>query len=344
MALLGKEKDILNSIVVRSENDPTRPEFPPEAPRFPATETRQIEVPGFSNVWLKDESTNLTGTHKDRLAWEVIVTYRDILRAIEKDENTRKPPQMSLISSGAAAAAVQTKLKKYDLPNLKVLVDNNIAQDIYDNLERMGCELYKIDLSTKPFRWDEVLTLTENPNGFDISSSSAIDPTTRFYDWMSYEILNQSSDFIFVPFGSGNLYENILNMSKREFISEKPDPRFTGTHKMLTNCNILGATTDNPNSIADKLYSHHLPNANYSDQWIRFFRDSGYCGQQSMVHVVEENFLEQAVELAEKLEITAEPSGIAGLGLMLQMADSIPKDAKVLIVNTGKTCYLIPDN
>lgn len=76
MALTEKEEAILNSITIESENDPNKPEFPSDKPEFPATPTYKIEVPGFSNVWLKDESYNCTGTHKDRLAWEMIVTYK----------------------------------------------------------------------------------------------------------------------------------------------------------------------------------------------------------------------------------------------------------------------------
>ena len=81
MALSAKEEKVLKSIVVASENDPNNPEFPPENPKFPATPTYKIDVPGFSNVWLKDESQNPTGTHKDRLAWEMVVTYSQLLLA-----------------------------------------------------------------------------------------------------------------------------------------------------------------------------------------------------------------------------------------------------------------------
>src|SRR3989339_808670 len=124
MALSAKEEKVLKSIVVASENDPNNPEFPPENPKFPATPTYKIDVPGFSNVWLKDESFNPTGTHKDRMAWEIIVTYRDFLIAKKMGRVKNPLPTMSIISSGSAAIAIQTQLKKYHLPALKVLVDN----------------------------------------------------------------------------------------------------------------------------------------------------------------------------------------------------------------------------
>ena len=79
MALKDRERKILYSIRVASENDPSKPEYPPDDPEFPATPTYKIKVPGFSNVWLKDESKNPTGTHKDRMAWEMVVSYKDFL-------------------------------------------------------------------------------------------------------------------------------------------------------------------------------------------------------------------------------------------------------------------------
>lgn len=54
MSLLAKETRILKSIIVASENNPEKPEFPADDPKFPATPTYKIDVPGFSNVWLKD--------------------------------------------------------------------------------------------------------------------------------------------------------------------------------------------------------------------------------------------------------------------------------------------------
>src|SRR3989339_1307221 len=228
MALSKKEKEILPSIHVASENAPNKPEFPADDPRFPATPTYKIDVPGFSNVWLKDESYNLTGTHKDRMAWEIIVTYRDFLIAKKIEQLKVELPAMSIISSGSAAIAIQTQLKKYNLPNLKVLVDSNIDKKIITAMEKLGCEIYITDLSKKAFDWQEILFLTHNPNGLDITSSEALAPTTRFYDWLSYEIINFSPDYCLIPFGTGNLFENILNINRKEVSQQIHDPRFQG--------------------------------------------------------------------------------------------------------------------
>src|SRR3989338_4469631 len=237
MPLTSQESTILRSITVASENDPAKPEFPPEDPKFPATPTYKINVPGFTNVWLKDESRNPTGTHKDRMAWEIIVTYRDILLAKRRGQIKGELPTMSVISSGSAAIAIQTQLKKYSLPHLKVLVDYTLGKDIIEAMRSIGCEISKTDLAKKPLHSREILDLTHNLQGLDITSSEALDPTTRFYDWMSYEIINSSPQYCFIPFGTGNLYENILNITKREVSTENHDPRFYGRVSILRRCN-----------------------------------------------------------------------------------------------------------
>ena len=336
MALTEQEEKILESIIVASENDPDKPEFPPDNPKFPATPTYKIDVPGFSNVWLKDESQNRTGTHKDRMAWEMIVTYKEFLQS-KRLGKINKLPVLSILSSGSAALAIQTQLKKYKLPNLHVLIDSHTDPSIVDNLKKLGCKIFLEDLGKKTFDWEDILVLTDNKDGFDITSNEAYDPTVRFYDWLSYEIINNDADYIFVPFGTGQLYENIMNIIKKELSYKVSDPRFKGSMEVLQKTSVLGATTTNPKSKADKLYAPFLPFANYSKQWIKFYRFTGLTGEMSQVYSLEEKFLDEAIGIATEQKINCEPSGIAGLSLLLQIKDKIQKDKKILIVNTGKT-------
>jgi hypothetical protein len=338
-SLTKKEADVLASIKVASENNPHQPEFPADDPKFPATPTIKINLPGFSNVWLKDESANPTGTHKDRMAWEIVVTYRDFLLAKERGQIKRELPAMSIISSGSAAFAIQTQLKKYHLPDLKVLVDSHLDPNIISVLKTIGCEIYKTNLGNAPLGFREILALTNNTEGFDITSNEALDPTMRFYDWLSYEIINSSPDYCFIPFGTGNLYENILNINKKEVSTDHHDPRFQGDVDVLRKCNFIGATTNDPLSKAEKLYSPHLPFVHFDEQWIKFYRYAGFCGSASGVHLIKEDQLEEAFRLATNQGINCEHSGIGGLAMLLQMKHDIPKDAKILIVNTGKTKY-----
>lgn len=335
--LTARERRILASIRVPSENEPTKPEFPPEHPRFPATPTVRIRVPGFTNVWLKDESVNPTGTHKDRMAWEMVVTYRQFLTSKTRERWIRKLPELSILSSGSAAFAIQFRLKEYGLPSLRVLMDARSDQRIVQVLRDMGCRIFRSNLSRGVLTWRDILRLTRNPHGFDVTSNTAFDPTLRFYDWMSYEILASRAAYVFVPYGTGQLYENILNIAKREVSSARHDPRFSSTPTIVRRCHFLGATTSNPKTKADKLYAPYLPFAGYNEQWIRYYQYAGFCGRESAVHTFTERSLDAAIHIAKANGVTAEPSGIAGLALLLDRRRTIPHGAKVLIVNTGHT-------
>ena len=143
-------------------------------------------------------------------------------------------------------------------------------------------------------------------------------------------------NYCFVPFGTGQLYENILNINKKEVSTENHDPRFKGDVEKLRSCNFLGATTNNELSKAEKLYSPHLPFVHYDEQWIKFYKFAGFCGSESNVHLIQEKYLDEAMKIAESQNINCEPSGIAGLGLILQLKNKLPKDKKILIINTGK--------
>lgn len=98
----------------------------------------------------------------------------------------------------------------------------------------------------------------------------------------------------------------------------------------------MGATTNNPKTKAIKLYSPHLPFGHIDEQWMKIYRNSGFCGKESGVYVIQEHYLDEAMKIASEQNITCEPSSIAGLALLLQIKESIKPDAKILIVNTGK--------
>lgn len=331
------EAEILSRIWIPSEADPEKPEFPPDNPKFPATPTIQITVPGFPNVWLKDESVNrYSGTHKDRLAWEVIILYRDLLVAKRDRDGNEVLPQFSLISSGSAALATGRMLRHYGLPKLKVLVDRSLREDVREAIQQAHCELYVTDLSREKLGPEKILAYTHNENGFDITSNRGIALDIGNFDWMSFEILNESPDYVFVPFGSGFVFTKLMEIAKNVIRMPESDRRYRGKLDALRHCSFFGATTNNPRSAADKLYSPFLPYAQISKDWIRFYKAAGYCGPQTGIYNVEECCFSEALALAAEQNITCEASGIAGLALLLQMKDVIARDKKILIVNTGK--------
>jgi len=183
--------------------------------------------------------------------------------------------------------------------------------------------------------------LTENWDGIDITYRETLDPNLdNYYDWLSYEIINTQPDYCFIPFGTGDLYINILNIVKKEYFNSflhKPDPRFTGSVEKLKNCNYIGARTENKDTILDKLYSSFLPTYSEYLKYINELYSYSCVGKNTSIKNLSEEFAIQAVDLGNKLHLNFEPSGLAGLALFLQIKEQIPRDAKILIINTGKT-------
>ena len=335
---------IYQSIQVPSNNNPLKPEFPPKPffiPSFPASKTYKINIPGYTNVWLKDESNNPTGTHKDRFAWEVIIKYKALLES-SRSRHFDRLPQISIISSGGAATAVQNLFNLFNIPmSLKVLLDEQTDQSIKDSLQKIGCTIYETNLSEALLKPEEIKRITENWDGIDITYRETLDPNLdNYYDWLSYEIMNEDPEYCFIPFGTGDLFINVLNIVKKEYFNSflhNPDPRYSGSIEKLKKCHFLGATTKNKESKLDKLYSSFLPTF---DEYLKFIKEliSYSCvGDRTSIKQIQESFVMEAIDLANEQKITFEPSGIAGIALLLQLKGYIPTDSKIVVVNTGKT-------
>jgi|GEM_PF-448372 cysteine synthase len=335
---------IYQSIQIPSNNNPLKPEFPPKpffTPSFPASKTYQIEIPGFTNVWLKDESTNPTGTHKDRFAWEVILKYKALLES-SRQRPFNRLPQISMISSGGAATAVQNLFNLFNIPlSIKVLLDKKTSPAIKSSLQKIGCSIYETDLSDVLLHPEEIKRITENWDGIDITYRETLDPNLdNYYDWLSYEIINENPDYCFIPFGTGDLYINVLNIVKKEYFNSflhNPDPRYSGSIDKLKNCHYFGATSKNKDTQLDKLYSSFLPTFNEYLNFLKELISYSCVGDRTSIQQIQESFVNDAIQIAGKQKITFEPSGIAGLALLLQIRGNIPPDSKILIVNTGKT-------
>ncbi len=353
---LSEIEQLYHAIVIPSENDPQRPEFPPQPfyqPKYPASDCYPIDIQGFSNVWLKDESSNPTGTHKDRMAWELVIKYKELLKQerIKKMVNKAgEVPRLSIISAGSAAIAIQNFLRKFHLPDLKVLLDEKTEASIQKALQKAGCEVYTYDLSRQLLKPEDIKALTHNKHGLDITYREIMDYDHKtYYDWLSYEILNHQPDFCLLPFGTGDLFQNVLNINYDEVLKyrwgkQSHDPRLQHNNiKGLQNCHFMGATTRNPQSKLNKLYSAFLPSLPDHHQKLNKYQEEGMCGQYSGIYEVSEYYTDKAIDVANSLKINFEPSGVAGLALLFQLQAErtipIPSTAKIVIVNTGKTKY-----
>jgi Pyridoxal-phosphate dependent enzyme len=315
-------------------SNPRDPEYPWLAPNKPATPSFDRDFFGRT-VTIKDESSNWTGSHKDRMAWEIVVHYRNLIRQRIAEQLPPTLPSASIISNGSAAVAVQSALRWFGLPDLHVLVDEAASPEIAERLETIGCSVFATDLESQELDSQSILELTENLDGFDITRRDYVDANrVKYYDWLSYEILNLSPRHVFVPVGTGDLLHNIARILRTELARGTPDPRLDVPLATLWGINLIGATTEDPNSSMDKLYAKFRPPLDRVKDYLREQREAGYFGPLSQVRNVADDRVELALSWAATNNIRTEPSGIAGLGLLLEMNQEISQE-KVVIVNTG---------
>ncbi len=346
----------------KSHPDPDNPEFPLNAPRSPATPAIHLEEKiGKSSdqkftLIIKDESLNPSGNHKDRWALEMLFEYRERIKerlvehkATDRGSKFIEIPSLSIISSGGAAFALQSLLSLYNLPPLRVVMHNSPRmRRAAEKLKLIGAIVEHVALFGKGKREKyhksegDVLSITRNINGWDITTRGESEPYEKaFYDWLICEILNERPDFIFVPFGTGDLYGSILWVLN-DAISDDTgiDDRLQGIEtEELKGINVLGATTENPNSSMDKLYSAFQPSKPALRKLTEKMKKTGFLGKHSGVYVLSEPRASEArkwFEDHEELIGRAEPSGTAGLGLFREMQKSLDLTPTIVTASNGK--------
>lgn len=337
--------DILNAIGTRTANKVDLPEFPPFNRRYPSTNTKRLVIDG-REVLLKDESELPTGTHKARRAWEKIVAYKALIKERLAQDGPLWLPAYSIISSGSDAVALQYFLRQFNLPDLRVLMDEARAkEDVIGRLEQLGALVFPYDLEEHELASKDVLRLTKNyPDGIDATSwdITTADRNT-YYDWLAYEILNLAPKHVFVPVGTGELFSNLAFVIHRHLNGRAWDERLSAPVEQI---NIYGATTENPNSKMVMLYAKWRPVLRRLRETLEDFKRAGSIGDASGVFSIDDDLAEHALLSIQRhalppetramyAAIRSDVSGIAGLALYLQRAGEIPAGERVVVVNTG---------
>lgn len=335
-----------------SDTDVLHPEWPP-TPLI----LLGLTAEGYGEIWLKDESVNPTGTIKDRAAWELATFYRDFARTLylkiragtlSKDDLKISPvPTLSLITAGNEGSPIAKRFQIHDLPPPRLIVDNKASKAILGQLRQLRASVYLVDLSQRALTPEDILKLTDNQDGVDITSVRFIEPQAIFYDWHVHEVFNEMDsnrpNEIYVPYGSGRLMENYLYWQERSVRNESagtPDPRLRAKAVTVTSTNIFGGEPAKPDSDADKLTAKFKPFLLFEDQDIRGLRNFFFTGKETGVEKVKEEYIRHGFEILNRHGITAEPSS-DGLALYMQRWDQrqVNPRGKVIVVNTGRGLY-----
>lgn len=276
---------------------------------------KHIQDDVYGEIMILDESSNPTGTHKDRMAKSITDTYQSMLI-------NNSQLRLSMISSGSAAFAIQKALVARGLPSLKVLIDESRAEK--DILAQAGCEVFSWNLESQSLSSNDILAITDNLNGIEITSNMAIRPYENYYQEFVTYLANFDSGYIFTPYGTGHLYGSFLSCE---------------VFKHPRKVNIIGGKTHNRTSKADKLYAPFNPFNVIDDNFIKTKIALGKVGPDSAIVEFKESVLDEAMTLAAWHGLELEPSALGGFAVMLSMLKqgTLHSSDKKLVIVTGKS-------
>lgn len=326
------------------DNDPSNPEWR-ATPVIPV----DLRDDGYGIVHVKNESdkrSNPTQTIKDRAAWEIATIYRDFGRGLYLKRKSgslngdiaRIPvPRLSLITAGNVGRAISHVFNKYGLPPMKLLLDRSLSAERLEILKQLHADLYMVDLDERLLLPQDIKRLTNNENGIDITSVMAIEPQAVFYDWHVHESFNENPDEIYLPYGSGRLFENYLTWQERSLRNHLQDSRLRTDVGRVIGMSILGGEPVERDSLADKLTKSFNPFVLFDDQDIAALNSFSFTGRNTGIYKVKEEKIREAYQLLSR-HMETEHSSSAGLALYLQRFSEGKVDSKnkVLVINTGK--------
>ena len=345
-------EQMLDTLPIIGDDDPKDPEWR-------ATPIHEVDLTPFgydAKIYVKDEAdkrSNPTGTFKDRRAHENgPVRYSRFFRNLWKRrlQMTGQKiaiPRFSNLTAGNAGRAQAVMNERFGLPPEKLLLDIATPEARINQLMQLHADIYLAPLDSNiftgkdgPYTPQQILKLTNNVDGHDITSSRIIDPQKDYYDWHWHEIFNESPDEVYGPYGSAEWFANGMTWQKEtanNIAGPSLDARLRVDPKIVLDISIFAAEPEDiEDSEADKL-TGMKPFVFYRDNDVQGMKALKMTGADTGKYSVSEGYLHFAHSILSRF-VDCEVSAAAGLALFLKRYDQGLTDPrkKVLIVNTGK--------
>lgn len=285
---------------------------------------RLTDKTGFPNLYLKDDTRQLTGSLKDRASLLVAAfARREGIREITVASTGNAGSSMAGI--GAAAGLQITLFLPKTAPRAKMI-----------QALQYGARVIPVDGN-----YDRAfdLSLAYSQKGKTLSRNTAYNPLTiEGKKTVSLEIFHQLKDIpdvIFVPVGDGVILSGVY----KGFRDLK--------HQGLTNRipHVVAVQSEGSNAVVRAMetgkFSPH-PSRTLADSISVDIPRNGYYALKqlkendgSCVTVTDEEILQAQKELASTSGLFAEPAAAASYAGFLKIKDSISKDKKVVLLITG---------
>lgn len=305
---------------------------------------------GVANLFMKDETKNLTYTFKDRLAWEMI---QPIMKNIKENKKFRKTT-FGAISYGntafsmgyycdklnrmfgkeivKAVAFVPPKLigKKFG-PNTEGMIVP--SKKVFDKISER-CDTIEIDLNKKIYTEKDLENIAKEKNKvldeyIDITDGLNRPAYVNVIIESIEKQLKEAPDYVIVPFGAGILCNEIIDYITDKKLKTKVIPVSSGDPKTIA-IMLYGVIWVDTESLLKKGWGY-TKNPKKDKK--------GRKREKYKVYHVSDDEILDVMKILKENKITAEASGAAGFAILhrLKSIDKNfnPKKHSVLVINTG---------
>jgi len=279
---------------------------------------------GFPNLYIKDDTHNLTGSLKDRASYLVAAfAKREGIREIVVASTGNAASSMAGI--GAAAGLNITIFLPESAPRAKMVQSLQYGARV---ILVAGSYDRAFDLSLEYIRKYHVLSRNTAFNPLTIEGKKTVSLEI-------YHQLKQVPDYLFVPTGDGvilgGVYKGFRDLMKLNIINKIPTViavQAEGSNAIAQALETGVFTPIDAHTIADSISVGIPRNGYYALKQLKKY--DGKC-----VTVSDDEILTAQKELSSKAGLFTEPAAAASYAGFLKMREQLPRNATIVLLATG---------
>lgn len=307
---------------------PVPAEFFPALPigNTPLWQSQRInDKYGFRNLFIKDDTVNLTGSLKDRASL--------LVAAFARQHKIKNIMVASTGNAGSSMAGVGAACGM----NISIYVPSTAPAGKLLQARQYGAEINLVDGN-----YDEAyqMVMEKAAERKDVlNRNTAANPLTiegkKTAALELFRQLNSIPDIIFIPVGDGVIlgamykgFEDLRRLGRIENIPQMIAVQAEGSSALSDAFHTGGFVPISANTIADSISVNIPQNGYYALAKLKQYE--GNC-----VTVSDNDILKAQLELSRLSGLFAEPAAAASLAGLIKMKDEIDRDKKIIIMVTG---------
>lgn len=254
---------------------------------------------GLESLWIKDESFNPFGTHKDRKSEYVV-------QRLLAQPPAERPKALCIFTSGNAGVSLARFANAIGVAVVCLVDETHISDSSLKGIEEVAAAIVPIAASERRWTSEELQDVASAAYG-----GRVLDVTNcrEAYGSIADEMMEHAPDTIVVPVGSGELFMGIRDRLVQ----------------LGSRIKLIGITVTQRNSIADKLYASWTP---YRAELL----DICSAGLHELYRTDENRRLAETCRFVSRY-LLCEPSSATAFDALSQL--TFQSRERLVVINTG---------